>query len=172
MQIGSGGRTTHTERGNPHQLEARHYCSSERAAQLLVIREGKLRIFFVFFGGGAEIEQTRGKYNFARGEEEVKRTNQVPQTGEKSMEYFMVPGQKVSLQHFRKTEKEVIGGLCRCVRCSVHFLRLMGHFCKVDAHFMLLMGEGTCKAACLFRFVLMYFTVDTQGSGTCSVPIA
>lgn len=32
------------------------------------------------------------------------------------MEYFMVPTQKVpSLQHFRKTEKEVIGGLCRCV---------------------------------------------------------
>lgn len=32
------------------------------------------------------------------------------------MEYFMVPAQKVpSLQHFRKTEKEVIGGLCRCV---------------------------------------------------------
>ncbi|KAI2576853.1 transcription factor AP-4 [Homo sapiens] len=30
------------------------------------------------------------------------------------MEYFMVPTQKVpSLQHFRKTEKEVIGGLCR-----------------------------------------------------------
>ncbi|RXM32472.1 Transcription factor AP-4 [Acipenser ruthenus] len=29
------------------------------------------------------------------------------------MEYFMVPNQKVpSLQHFRKTEKEVIGGLC------------------------------------------------------------
>ncbi|MBN3305092.1 TFAP4 factor, partial [Amia calva] len=29
------------------------------------------------------------------------------------MEYFMVPSQKVpSLQHFRKTEKEVIGGLC------------------------------------------------------------
>ncbi|XP_038942195.1 transcription factor AP-4 isoform X1 [Rattus norvegicus] len=29
------------------------------------------------------------------------------------MEYFMVPTQKVpSLQHFRKTEKEVIGGLC------------------------------------------------------------
>ncbi|XP_052375488.1 transcription factor AP-4 isoform X3 [Oncorhynchus keta] len=29
------------------------------------------------------------------------------------MEYFMVPAQKVpSLQHFRKTEKEVIGGLC------------------------------------------------------------
>lgn len=28
----------------------------------------------------------------------------------------MVPTQKVpSLQHFRKTEKEVIGGLCRCV---------------------------------------------------------
>ncbi|PNI44385.1 TFAP4 isoform 3 [Pan troglodytes] len=33
------------------------------------------------------------------------------------MEYFMVPTQKVpSLQHFRKTEKEVIGGLCRCAR--------------------------------------------------------
>ena len=33
-----------------------------------------------------------------------------------AMEYFMVPTQKVpSLQHFRKTEKEVIGGLCRCV---------------------------------------------------------
>nr|XP_040046528.1 transcription factor AP-4 isoform X2 [Gasterosteus aculeatus aculeatus] len=32
---------------------------------------------------------------------------------EESMEYFMVPAQKVpSLQHFRKTEKEVIGGLC------------------------------------------------------------
>lgn len=32
------------------------------------------------------------------------------------MEYFMVPAQKVpSLQHFRKTEKEVIGGLCRYV---------------------------------------------------------
>lgn len=30
------------------------------------------------------------------------------------MEYFMVPAQKVpSLQHFRKSEKEVIGGLCR-----------------------------------------------------------
>ncbi|XP_058536975.1 transcription factor AP-4 isoform X1 [Ochotona princeps] len=30
-----------------------------------------------------------------------------------AMEYFMVPAQKVpSLQHFRKTEKEVIGGLC------------------------------------------------------------
>ncbi|XP_049600693.1 transcription factor AP-4 isoform X3 [Syngnathus scovelli] len=29
------------------------------------------------------------------------------------MEYFMVPAQKVpSMQHFRKTEKEVIGGLC------------------------------------------------------------
>ncbi|XP_075422476.1 transcription factor AP-4 [Ascaphus truei] len=29
------------------------------------------------------------------------------------MEYFMMPTQKVpSLQHFRKTEKEVIGGLC------------------------------------------------------------
>ncbi|XP_077591004.1 transcription factor AP-4 isoform X3 [Stigmatopora nigra] len=29
------------------------------------------------------------------------------------MEYFMVPAQKVpNLQHFRKTEKEVIGGLC------------------------------------------------------------
>ncbi|XP_075880360.1 transcription factor AP-4 isoform X2 [Nelusetta ayraudi] len=29
------------------------------------------------------------------------------------MEYFMVPAQKVpSLQHFRKTEKDVIGGLC------------------------------------------------------------
>lgn len=33
------------------------------------------------------------------------------------MEYFMVPAQKVpsSLQHFRKSEKEVIGGLCRWV---------------------------------------------------------
>lgn len=31
-----------------------------------------------------------------------------------AMEYFMMPAQKVSsLQHFRKTEKEVIGGLCR-----------------------------------------------------------
>ncbi|XP_056390974.1 transcription factor AP-4 isoform X2 [Hyla sarda] len=30
-----------------------------------------------------------------------------------AMEYFMMPAQKVpSLQHFRKTEKEVIGGLC------------------------------------------------------------
>lgn len=39
------------------------------------------------------------------------------------MEYFMVPTQKVpSLQHFRKTEKEVIGGLCRCV-CHARFTR-------------------------------------------------
>lgn len=39
-----------------------------------------------------------------------------PNWREGSMEYFMVPAQKVpSLQHFRKTEKEVIGGLCRCV---------------------------------------------------------
>ncbi|XP_043944846.1 transcription factor AP-4 [Protopterus annectens] len=37
------------------------------------------------------------------------------------MEYFMVPTQKVpSLQHFRKTEKEVIGGLCRFVPCAFH----------------------------------------------------
>lgn len=37
------------------------------------------------------------------------------------MEYFMVPAQKVpSLQHFRKTEKEVIGGLCRCVYFTQH----------------------------------------------------
>lgn len=36
------------------------------------------------------------------------------------MEYFMVPAQKVpSLQHFRKTEKEVIGGLCRYVRAPL-----------------------------------------------------
>ncbi|KAJ8363159.1 hypothetical protein SKAU_G00119900 [Synaphobranchus kaupii] len=28
------------------------------------------------------------------------------------MEYFMMPAQKVALQHFRKTEKDVIGGLC------------------------------------------------------------
>lgn len=35
------------------------------------------------------------------------------------MEYFMVPAQKVpSLQHFRKTEKEVIGGLCRYVQVT------------------------------------------------------
>lgn len=43
------------------------------------------------------------------------------------MEYFMVPTQKVpSLQHFRKTEKEVIGGLCRCVLLlpPTPFLRL------------------------------------------------
>lgn len=39
-----------------------------------------------------------------------------PNWREASMEYFMVPAQKVpSLQHFRKTEKEVIGGLCRYV---------------------------------------------------------
>ncbi|XP_031419806.1 transcription factor AP-4 isoform X3 [Clupea harengus] len=30
----------------------------------------------------------------------------------KNMEYFMVPAEKVSLQQFRKSEKEVIGGLC------------------------------------------------------------
>lgn len=35
------------------------------------------------------------------------------------MEYFMVPAQKVpSLQHFRKTEKDVIGGLCRYVQVA------------------------------------------------------
>lgn len=35
---------------------------------------------------------------------------------EEGMEYFVVPTQKVSsFQEFRKSEKEVIGGLCRCV---------------------------------------------------------
>ncbi|KAJ8246210.1 hypothetical protein GJAV_G00264980 [Gymnothorax javanicus] len=28
------------------------------------------------------------------------------------MEYFMMPAQKIPMQHFRKTEKDVIGGLC------------------------------------------------------------
>ncbi len=32
------------------------------------------------------------------------------------MEYFMMPTEKIpSLQQFKKTEKDVIGGLCRCV---------------------------------------------------------
>ena len=45
-----------------------------------------------------------------------------PKTGLATMEYFMVPAQKVpSLQHFRKTEKEVIGGLCRCVYVLIHY---------------------------------------------------
>uniref|UniRef100_A0A8B9KHG6 Uncharacterized protein n=1 Tax=Astyanax mexicanus TaxID=7994 RepID=A0A8B9KHG6_ASTMX len=40
------------------------------------------------------------------------------------MEYFMVPAQKVpSLQHFRKTEKEVIGGLCSEV-CALYLFGL------------------------------------------------
>lgn len=30
------------------------------------------------------------------------------------MEYFMMPTEK-ALQQFKKTEKDVIGGLCRCV---------------------------------------------------------
>jgi len=52
------------------------------------------------------------------------------------MEYFMVPAQKVpSLQHFRKTEKEVIGGLCRCVyMCfSQHAARIV-IICADKAH--------------------------------------
>ncbi|XP_034782529.2 transcription factor AP-4-like isoform X1 [Acipenser ruthenus] len=43
----------------------------------------------------------------------IKGANSGIETGDESMEYFMVPSQKLSsLQHFRKTEKEVIGGLC------------------------------------------------------------
>lgn len=35
------------------------------------------------------------------------------------MEYFMMPTEKIpSLQQFKKTEKDVIGGLCRCVARS------------------------------------------------------
>lgn len=36
--------------------------------------------------------------------------------GSESMEYFMMPTEKISsLQQFKKTEKDVIGGLCRFV---------------------------------------------------------
>lgn len=66
------------------------------------------------------------------------------------MEYFMVPAQKVpSLQHFRKTEKEVIGGLCRYVcPLSVRFIRraacvIVRHLCGVHA-----LSDGA-EATCL-----------------------
>ncbi|KAG5854171.1 transcription factor AP-4-like [Anguilla anguilla] len=47
-----------------------------------------------------------------QGNDKVVKKDWIAQTGEKSMEYFMMPAQKVPLQHFRKTEKDVIGGLC------------------------------------------------------------
>ncbi|XP_064180808.1 transcription factor AP-4-like isoform X1 [Anguilla rostrata] len=47
-----------------------------------------------------------------QGNNKVVKKDWIAQTGEKSMEYFMMPAQKVPLQHFRKTEKDVIGGLC------------------------------------------------------------
>lgn len=37
--------------------------------------------------------------------------------GFESMEYFMMPTEKIqSLQQFKKSEKDVIGGLCRCAK--------------------------------------------------------
>lgn len=45
--------------------------------------------------------------------------------GSESMEYFMMPTEKISsLQQFKKTEKDVIGGLCRFVlkkNCDFYF---------------------------------------------------
>ncbi|CAG06076.1 unnamed protein product [Tetraodon nigroviridis] len=39
------------------------------------------------------------------------------------MEYFMMPTEKISaLQQFKKTEKDVIGGLCRFVLRNLLFL--------------------------------------------------
>ena len=54
--------------------------------------------------------------------------NSGSRAGLATMEYFMVPAQKVpSLQHFRKTEKEVIGGLCRCVYVLIHYCFYLMH---------------------------------------------
>ncbi len=105
---------THTLRGNPISWKSRvtlqlkthltRSCpKSAGHAQLCFLNEKETRrSCFVF---------KPIKYKKNRG----------ARAGEKrgSMEYFMVPAQKVpSLQHFRKTEKEVIGGLCRYVRAS------------------------------------------------------
>lgn len=46
------------------------------------------------------------------------------------MEYFMMPTEKMpSLQQFKKTEKDVIGGLCRFVDSWVFFVdtKLLAH---------------------------------------------
>lgn len=49
-------------------------------------------------------------------EEKKKLKTRTTEGGFESMEYFMMPTEKIpSLQHFKKTEKDVIGGLCRCV---------------------------------------------------------
>lgn len=63
-----------------------------------------------------------------QGDDKVAKKDCTGQTGEKGMEYFMMPAQKVPLQHFRKTEKDVIGGLCRwvlAVNCTIFQNRLL-----------------------------------------------
>ncbi|XP_061078860.1 transcription factor AP-4-like [Conger conger] len=61
------------------------------------------------FGKHRNIARRKGGL---QGDDKVIKKDWISQTGEKSMEYFMMPAQKVPLQHFRKTEKDVIGGLC------------------------------------------------------------
>lgn len=74
------------------------------------------------------------------------------------MEYFMVPAQKVpSLQHFRKTEKDVIGGLCRYVwvpQCLRHvvWIVIIKHMFGEHAH-----SDGA-EATCSIRCVIVYMT--------------
>lgn len=76
----------------------------------------------------------------------------------------MVPAQKVpSLQHFRKTEKEVIGGLCRYVytRFTRHAvcIIIMRHLFGVHA-----LSDGA-EATCLISSVIVYTTHSRGAAG-------
>lgn len=89
----------------------------------------------------------------------------------------MVPTQKVpSLQHFRKTEKEVIGGLCRCVLlpptpsydCSPRPARPGGRACthawpEPPTSLVFLSRWGSCSPARRPRAVRGPFSLGTWG---------
>ena len=103
---------------------------------------------------------------------------------EASMEYFMVPAQKVpSLQHFRKTEKEVIGGLCRyvcvcvcvcvCTRAApltharrVRFLNIvMGSYSETCVFWSTRTWRTALRQTCLIRSVIVYTTHSRAAAG-------
>lgn len=79
------------------------------------------------------------------------------------MEYFMVPAQKVpSLQHFRKTEKDVIGGLCRYVqvaRASRSTRLFAAYYCEKPS----VLGRTRTKATCFILLALLLCTRPTRG---------
>lgn len=96
------------------------------------------------------------------------------------MEYFMVPAQKVpSLQHFRKTEKEVIGGLCRYVCVCVYTRARSAHArtpCAFSKYCDGFLFRDVCfwstrtwrtalRQTCLIRSVIVYTTHSRTAVG-------